>query len=112
MIWFYSSNGFNIFLFNYRGYGRSQGYPTIPALISDGKEILDYIVDSDWFDKNSKLVVHGHSLGGAIASHASNNRVDFLFLDRTYSNIYATAEFMVGKKLATCFKILTLNKLS
>lgn len=67
---FYLPKGFNVFLWNYRGYGRSTGSPTPENLLNDGKVIVDYVLKHTGMDyaSDKKLILHGHSLGGAVVA--------------------------------------------
>lgn len=60
----YHSIGANLFVFEFRGYGRSTGYPTIETLVADGaicgRRALE-LLDADGFD--GPRLVMGRSLG-------------------------------------------------
>lgn len=58
--------GYNVFLFDYRGYGKSAGSPGRGGVFEDGVAALDYIRTRRDVDPN-KLIVFGQSLGGAVA---------------------------------------------
>jgi len=58
--------GLNIFIFDYRGYGRSAGSPSEKGTYLDAAAAYDYVISRDDVDKE-KLVLYGKSLGGAIA---------------------------------------------
>ncbi|WP_283762422.1 alpha/beta hydrolase [Roseofilum halophilum] len=58
--------GFSVFLFDYRGYGQSQGeFPTEKQVYDDTDTIWDYLVNERGIAPE-QIVVYGHSLGGAI----------------------------------------------
>lgn len=61
--------GFNLFTFDYRGYGRSGGTPSRSGLFEDSLAALDYVRTRQDVDKNALLVL-GQSLGGANAMAA------------------------------------------
>ncbi len=66
--------GFNVdelFTFNYRGYGLSEGSPSEKKLYSDALEIFDYVQAQH---TNSELIIIGHSLGSAIAGYVAKHR--------------------------------------
>lgn len=66
-------HGFNVFAFDYRGYGNSQGSPEPCGILQDAIAALDYLRSRD---ASSKLCVFGQSLGAmlAIAAAAINPR--------------------------------------
>ena len=67
--------GFNLFVFDYRGYGTSGGSPDVKSVFEDSNSALNYIRSRP--DVNpDKLVVIGQSLGGAnaIAAVGSGNK--------------------------------------
>lgn len=60
------AQGFNVFVFDYRGFGRSQGKPTLDGVVQDTRAALAVLrVRADVDPK--RLIVYGHSLGGATA---------------------------------------------
>jgi fermentation-respiration switch protein FrsA (DUF1100 family) len=64
----YTSLGINFLVVDYRGYGRSSGYPTVSAMMSDCHALFDYT--QKWLQDNDysgPLVVMGRSLGSASA---------------------------------------------
>lgn len=58
--------GFNLFVFDYRGYGKSAGRPDRCGLYEDSLAAIDYVRGRKDLDRN-RLVVLGQSLGGAQA---------------------------------------------
>jgi hypothetical protein len=60
------SAGYAVFLFDYRGYGLSEGQPTRTGVIADGVAALDHVRARPDVDAQ-RLVVYGQSLGGAVA---------------------------------------------
>ncbi|MBI5851579.1 MAG: alpha/beta hydrolase [Planctomycetes bacterium] len=55
--------GFDVLLFDYRGYGKSSGEPTRDGLVADALAAIDLALARD----PERTAVFGHSLGGAIA---------------------------------------------
>ena len=68
------AEGFNVFLFDYRGYGESEGRPRRRAdLLADAHAALDTLlarVDVD----TARVAIYGHSLGGAIGLNLMADR--------------------------------------
>lgn len=55
----------NVFAFDYRGYGRSEGVPSERGLFADVRAAIDLLVDRG--HPLPSLLLFGHSLGGAVA---------------------------------------------
>ncbi|MBL8878054.1 MAG: alpha/beta hydrolase [Phycisphaerales bacterium] len=79
--------GYNLLIFDYRGYGKSQGSPTRAGTISDGHAALDFVLQRPEVDR-SRVFLYGHSLGGAIATVVAAERPEpaALILDSTFSS--------------------------
>lgn len=104
---FYLEHGFNVFLWNYRGYGRSYGSISPNSLFSDADELVKHLKNK----RNiKKLLVHGTSLGGGVACHLSNNpHVDVIFADRTFSSLDSVVRDDFGKVLRFIYNLATFN---
>jgi len=78
------SLGFDVYMFDHRGYGFSTGNPNVDNLREDAVLTYDYVTNL----VNKPLVVHGHSLGGFEAAHvASQRHVDTLVLEATATKV-------------------------
>ena len=68
------AHGYNVFLFDYRGYGLSEGRPNQAGLFADSNAALNYVRSRPDVDKN-RLLIFGQSLGGtnAIAAVGAGN---------------------------------------
>jgi fermentation-respiration switch protein FrsA (DUF1100 family) len=66
---------FNVFVFDYRGYGESEGTPEPKGVFDDSNAALDYVRTRADIDPG-RLLVFGQSLGGtnAVAAVGSGNR--------------------------------------
>jgi len=67
-VYWLPAQGFNVFLPDYRGYGRSQGTPTLAGLEEDIDSSMRYLLGRRGVD-NRRLIVFGQSLGGALATY-------------------------------------------
>ncbi len=77
--------GANIFAANYSGYGRSEGEPTLPGIVRDGKKALAFFEQE--MDTSLTTYVMGYSLGGHVALHLiSEPSVDGAILLATFTN--------------------------
>ncbi|WP_445666546.1 alpha/beta hydrolase [Fodinibius sp. AD559] len=59
--------GLNVFIFDYRGYGRSQGSTSEQGTYKDARAAWNYLVSERGIE-NDQIVIMGRSLGGAVAS--------------------------------------------
>ena len=95
---FYLQQNIPIFLWNYRGYGKSKGKPSMKNLSNDGKRLVQYARDVKGFQK---IILHGESLGGAIATNiAACTNVNLLIADRTFSNVFDVFASYAGAFIA------------
>ena len=79
--------GLSAFIFDYRGYGKSEGIPSEAGLYKDGEAAYDYLVGKRRVSGDS-VIVYGESLGGAVAIHlAANRKVKALITEDTFSSI-------------------------
>ncbi|MDY7003202.1 MAG: alpha/beta fold hydrolase [Cyanobacteriota bacterium] len=86
--------GFNVFLFDYRGYGRSSGpFPNEERVYEDAQVALDYLLNQRGLDPRD-IIVYGHSLGGAIAIDlaARNPNLAGLVLESTFTSLRDMAD--------------------
>ncbi|CAM9570354.1 unnamed protein product, partial [Discosporangium mesarthrocarpum] len=71
--------GCNVFLVDYRGYGKSEGSPTEEGLILDAEASLQALRDDPKSGVDpEKVVVFGRSLGGAVALAAATRFPDLV----------------------------------
>lgn len=63
----------NIFAFDYRGYGRSAGSPSEQGLFQDVRAACD-LVHRRWRVGFERMLLFGHSLGGAVAIDGAMHR--------------------------------------
>jgi hypothetical protein len=62
MEYFYKA-GYNVLIYDYRGYGRSEGQSSQEGLESDAEAALAYLLSRRDVDKNN-IILYGYSLGG------------------------------------------------
>ena len=95
-IGFYTTLGFDICLYNYRGYNESSGVASPDALKKDGEIVYNYLKNGR-SSTYQKILIHGESIGGLVACHiAKSCSVDALICDRTFSSLDATAARLLG----------------
>jgi fermentation-respiration switch protein FrsA (DUF1100 family) len=79
-------SGFNVLMFDYRGYGRSEGSPTENGVYADARAAFDYLLTRTDIDSSS-IIIFGTSLGGAIAVDLATHRpAAGLILESTFSS--------------------------
>jgi pimeloyl-ACP methyl ester carboxylesterase len=81
---FFRDRGINVFLWNYRGYGRSEGTPSPASFDTDIKTILNFLRNE--IKVTGKIGVYGRSMGGVAASIACE-LCDMIIVDRTFSSL-------------------------
>lgn len=82
----------NVFLFDYRGYGRSQGKPTVAGVLQDARAARAKLVELSGVP-TGQLVLMGESLGGAVAVQmASEAAPRALILQSTFSSFRDAAQ--------------------
>lgn len=63
---FLAEEGYNLMMFDYRGFGESTGEPTAEGLQVDSQAALDYVRSRREVNPD-RIVIYGQSLGGAVA---------------------------------------------
>ncbi len=80
------SNGYDFFMMDYRGFGKSRGKRTQAILFDDAQYLYKWL--SKRYPEN-KIVIFGRSLGSGIAARiASWNKPRLLILDSPYFSFY------------------------
>lgn len=83
------ARGFNVFTFDYRGYGASEGAPSLEGVQIDIDAAMGALLARSDIDKD-RIVMYGQSLGGALAAyyvaHSPNrDRLRALVLESAFS---------------------------
>ena len=104
----YSNNNIDLLLWNYRGYGFSEGSANFDNICKDVLSVYDYITSNYSYNK---IGVYGFSIGGIAACHLANNRnINLLIADRTFSSTQEVLEQLyLGKYLIYFGKILLIT---
>jgi uncharacterized protein len=86
----FSRYGYDLFIFDYRGYGKSTGPLSEEALHRDGKFLYDHLLTK--YPEN-KIVVYGRSLGTGFATKvASLTNPKMLILETPYSSFQSVSK--------------------
>jgi len=79
--------GLDVFIFDYRGYGRSNGKPTEQGTYKDAEAAWWYLVETRQVNPD-QIIVFGRSLGGAVASWlAQTHSPGALILESTFTSL-------------------------
>lgn len=80
------SNGYDFFMMDYRGFGKSRGKRTESILYSDAQTLYKWL--SQQYEED-QIVIYGRSMGSGIAARiASWNRPKMLILDSPYYSFF------------------------
>jgi fermentation-respiration switch protein FrsA (DUF1100 family) len=80
------TTGVNVFVFDYRGYGRSQGRPSEEGTYRDAQAAYDWLRLKGFAGTN--IIAFGESLGGGVAAElAAREPVGGLVLQSTFTSI-------------------------
>lgn len=83
--------GYDFFIFDYRGYGKSTGPRSEQSFHKDGLMLYDYLKKSF---KEEQIVLYGRSLGSGFATKvASENNPKTLILETPYHNFKSVAKY-------------------
>lgn len=84
----------SVMMFDYRGYGRSEGTPTAEGILQDGRAASEALAEKAGV-KESDLVLMGRSLGGAVVVPlAVEIEARGLILQSTFSSMKDVADFL------------------
>ncbi|MCL2709986.1 MAG: alpha/beta hydrolase [Planctomycetaceae bacterium] len=100
----------NVLIFDYAGYGKSEGKPTAPGVLDDGLAALTYLNQQENIPTD-QVIVWGMSLGGSVAVDlASKHEVKALIVESSFSSLadmsravipFLPAEILLWEKLSS-----------
>lgn len=67
-VFWLTEHGYDVYLFDYRGYGKSEGEAELAPIIDDMQVLTRHVVDA--VPANEKLVVMGQSLGASLSIYS------------------------------------------
>lgn len=86
--------GLNIFIIDYRGYGKSEGAPSEAGLYLDAKAAYSYLTDNVNIIPSS-IILYGESLGGAVALElATKVTAEAVITEEAFSSMRGIAKDM------------------
>ena len=79
--------GLSVLIFDYRGYGQSEGSPTEQGTYQDAEAAWRYLVETRQLEP-AQIIIFGRSLGGAVAAWlAQSQRPGALILESTFTSV-------------------------
>ena len=96
--------GYDGYIFDYRGYGKSEGMPDLDGVVRDVHAMLDYMIRVT--PRSQQLIVIGHSMGGAlaiygVANHPQKRRITALITVEAFSDYRAVTRDVLGNSWLT-----------
>ncbi len=89
----------NIYSFNYSGYGRSEGEPSIDGIVRDGETALDFF-ENNIGDRGLPTVVLGYSMGGFVALNLINHdAIDETVIMSTFTSLEELQDYLLKEAL-------------
>ena len=83
----FNSREFSVFIFDYRGFGKSHGAPTEEGTYIDTRSAWDYLTKTRGVDPGD-IVIFGESLGGTLAARlAAETHAAALILQASFTSI-------------------------
>lgn len=93
------NNKYSVYLFDYEGYGNSEGKADNKNVLTDAQMVLDYVIKNKQTDK---LIVFGISLGGNLAvklTSENEEKIDALLIEAAFTSHRDIAKAMLPKGL-------------
>ena len=85
--------GVNVFIFDYRGYGRSEGRASERGIYLDAEAAIEYVVSRGDVNPEKQLLLFGRSLGASVAVEmATRYQARALILESPFTSIRAMAK--------------------
>ena len=104
----------NVLIFDYAGYGKSEGKPTAPGILDDGLAASSYLILHEEIPAN-QIILYGFSLGGSVAIDlASKHEIKGLIVESSFTSLgdmgrnmlsILPAEYLLWEPLASIKKI-------
>jgi len=104
----------NVLVYDYAGYGKSEGKPTAPGVLDDGLAALNYLNQQEGIPID-QIIVWGFSLGGSVSVDlASKHEVKALIVESSFTSLaemsrvvvpFLPAEYLLWEQLSSIKKI-------
>ncbi len=84
--------GVAVLVFDYRGFGKSEGKPNEPGVLADARAARSWLAQKTGVSEN-RIVLMGESLGGAVAVDLATDGARALIQENTFSSMPDVAAF-------------------
>ena len=101
---------FNVFLFDFRSFGKSEGHYTTVGYL-EKNDLLGAIEYLEQDEKMTKIGLYGFSLGGAVALMTSHKNVKAIVTDSAYAKLSNMAKHMYSPFFILKYPLAYLEKL-
>jgi len=86
------SCGSSVFIYDYEGYGASEGSPSVQNFLNDGDAAYDYVVGKEDV-KPENIILYGESIGCAVTTHiASVRKASAIILQSGFASLKGAAQ--------------------
>lgn len=103
-VYWLPKQGYNVFMFDYRGYGWSEGKPTATGIVDDTQRAIAYVQQRE--EAVNGIVLYGHSLGGvtglsALATLQDRSHIKGAIIDSAFASYRSIARQKVASHWLT-----------
>lgn len=107
-----SAKGYGIILFDYRGYGKSSGFPSEKGLYTDLNSVINFLEVKEKIPQE-KIILWGLSLGGAVVTEiASKHNFKAVILQSTFTCIKDEATQKAEQSFSKLYLLNDIMKLA
>ena len=110
-VYWLPEEGYNVFAFDYRGYGESDGSPTIPGVTADARAAIEYVRGRNDVD-GEKILVFGQSIGASLAATVVGKYEPKGVRGVALDSPFASYAQIVGEKMRDTILLFPLSFLS
>lgn len=99
-----TKQGYDVYVFDYSGYGISEGWPSLDSTIKDLELMIEYVITQ--LPDDEKLIILGHSLGASmgiytVAHSAYKYRIKGLITVAAFSDFHDITQDVLSRNWLT-----------
>lgn len=110
-VYWLPSQGFNVMIFDYRGYGSSAGSPSPSGLIKDAQALIRHLQQLEVVQQQG-MVIYGHSLGASVIISATSRMQDKRYINGVIAEAAFSSYSSIAKDKMSQFWLTALFKWS